>query len=50
MCYLDDIFIYSKSSEEHKKTYNVGLQKLQEPRLYAKLEKCLFHQPRVEFF
>jgi len=26
------------------------LQKVQVSRLYAKLEKCVFHQPQVEFF
>ena len=49
VCYLDDILIYSKSSEEHEEHVRLVLQKLRETGLYAKLEKCVFHQPRVEF-
>jgi hypothetical protein len=49
VCYLDDILIYSKNIEEHEEHVKMVLQKLREKGLYAKLEKCAFHQPKVEF-
>jgi len=47
--YLDDILIYSKSLEEHVKHVSSVLEKLKEHSLVAKLEKCVFHVPEVEF-
>ena len=47
--YLDDILIFSKNEEEHEKHVRLVLEKLQERGLYAKLEKCLFHQIEMEF-
>ena len=47
--YLDDILIYSKNKEEHEKHVRLVLEKLRERGLYAKLEKCLFHQTEMEF-
>jgi hypothetical protein len=49
ICYLDDILIFSKNLEEHKEYVRLVLQKLHEVGLFAKLEKCVFHQPQVEF-
>jgi hypothetical protein len=49
VCYLDDILIYSKNIEEHEEHVKLVLQKLREKGLYAKAEKCAFHQPKVEF-
>jgi hypothetical protein len=49
VCYLDDILIFSKNEEDHEKHVQMVLQKLCDARLYAKLEKCIFHQPLVEF-
>lgn len=49
VCYLDDILIYSKDVEEHEEHVKLVLQKLREKGLYAKAEKCAFHQPKVEF-
>jgi len=37
---------YRRTHEEHLKLF---LQKLQNARLYAKLENCVFHQSQVEF-
>ena len=42
--FLDDILVYSKSSEEHEKHLRMMLQVLREHQLYAKLIKCLFYQ------
>jgi hypothetical protein len=47
--YLDDILIFSKNEEEHEKHVRLILKKLRERGLYAKLEKCLFHQTEMEF-
>lgn len=47
--YLDNILIYSKKIEEHEKHVKLVLQRLRDYGLYAKLEKCVFHQPQVEF-
>ena len=47
--YLNDIFIYSKNEEEHKYHVRLILEKLRERGLYAKQDKCLFHQSMVEF-
>lgn len=47
--YLDDILIFSKNEKDHKEHVWLVLQKLCKTGLYAKLEKCEFHQSQVEF-
>jgi hypothetical protein len=49
VCYLDDILVFSKNEEEHINHVRLVLEKLHTAGLYAKLEKCVFHQPQVEF-
>jgi len=49
VCYLDDILVFSKNEEEHINHVRLVLEKLRTTGLYAKLEKCVFHQPQVEF-
>ena len=46
---LDDILVFSKNLEEHKHHVRLVLEKLQQWKLYAKLEKCFFHQHEIEF-
>ena len=47
--YLDNILVFSKNEKDHKNHVQLVLEKVHSARLYAKLEKCLFHQPQVEF-
>ena len=47
--YIDDILIYSKIIANHEKYVRMVLKKLRDMGLYAKLDKCEFHQSRVEF-
>ncbi len=49
LVYLDDILVFSKSAEEHAKHLDLVLSKLAEYKLYAKLSKCHFNLPEVEF-
>ncbi len=47
--YIDDILIYSDSYEDHVKQVRSVLQHLLTHQLYAKIEKCEFHQTSVSF-
>ena len=47
--YLNDILVFSKNEKNHKNHVQLVLEKLRSAGLYAKLEKCVFHQPQVEF-
>ncbi len=47
--YIDDILIYSDSYEDHVKQVRSVLQRLLTHQLYAKIEKCEFHQTTVSF-
>ena len=38
--FIDNIFIYSKSSVEHEKHLGLVIQRLREKQLYDKLKKC----------
>ena len=48
--YLDNILVFSKNEKDHENHVQLVLKKLHSARLYAKLKKCIFHQPKVEFF
>ena len=47
--FIDDILVYSSSSEEHLEHLMIVLQTLRERQLYAKLSKCQFWLDRVAF-
>ena len=47
--FIDDILIYSKSSEEHENHLRIMLNILKNKRLYAKLSKCEFWLQEVRF-
>ncbi len=40
--FIDDIWAYSRSAEEHDRHLRIVLQTLREKQLYAKLSKCEF--------
>jgi len=47
--YLDDIIIYSKTMKEHIQHMEITLQRLANNRLYAKISKCEFVKPSIEY-
>ena len=49
LVFLDDIVIYSRDREQHRKDVRAVLDRLRANKLYAKLSKCAFFQREVEF-
>uniref|UniRef100_A0A4W5K794 Gypsy retrotransposon integrase-like protein 1 n=1 Tax=Hucho hucho TaxID=62062 RepID=A0A4W5K794_9TELE len=47
--YIDDILVYSNTYEEHVQHVRTVLQRLIDHQLYAKAEKCEFHQTSTSF-
>ncbi|GKD29189.1 putative reverse transcriptase domain-containing protein [Tanacetum coccineum] len=47
--FIDDILIYSKSKQEHEEHLKLILELLKKEELYAKLSKCEFWIPKVQF-
>ena len=47
--YVDDILVYYTNQEAHNQNVKTVLKCLQQFRLFAKLEKCLFDQTQVDF-
>ncbi|KAI2650775.1 Transposon Tf2-9 polyprotein [Labeo rohita] len=47
--YIDDILIFSNSYREHVQHVRAVLQRLIQHQLYAKEEKCEFHQEKIAF-
>ncbi|KAJ0800572.1 putative nucleotidyltransferase, Ribonuclease H [Helianthus annuus] len=47
--FIDDILIYSKKQEEHKRHLHLILELLRTERLYAKFSKCEFWLKEVQF-
>ena len=47
--FIDDILVYSGSSEEHSEHLRIVLQTLRERHLFSKLSKCQFWLDRVAF-
>jgi len=45
--FIDDIFIYSRTQEEHAERLRLVLSVLREKQLYAKLSKCEFWMGEV---
>lgn len=49
LVYMDDILVFSTNLDEHRKTVKEVLKRLRENRLYLKIEKSTFEQPRTDF-
>jgi len=47
--YLDDILIFTKTEEEHKRAVWRVLEILVEHKLFLRPEKCEFHQKQIEY-
>ena len=47
--FIDDILVYSSSSEEHSEHLRIVLHTLRERQLYAKLSKCQFWLDKEAF-
>ena len=49
MVFIDDILIYSKTTEEHAEHLRIVLEKLRQNQPYAKFSKCEFWLEKVAF-
>ncbi|XP_059064328.1 uncharacterized mitochondrial protein AtMg00860-like [Cryptomeria japonica] len=49
LIFIDDILIYSKNKEEHKKHLRIVLQWLTDQKLFAMFLKCAFFQEKVQY-
>ena len=47
--FIDDILIYSRTTEEHDEHLRLVLQCLREHKLYGKLSKSSFYQSRIHY-
>ena len=47
--YLDDILIFTKTEEEHKRAVWRVLEILMEHKLFLRLEKCEFYQKQIKY-
>jgi hypothetical protein len=47
--FIDNIFIYSRTMEEHEEHLHLVLQCLGEYKLYGKLSKCSFYQLKTHY-
>jgi len=47
--YLDNILIFTKTEEEHKRAVRKVLEILAEHKLFLRPEKCEFHQKQIEY-
>src|SRR5215813_12076078 len=47
--YIDDLLVYSKMLEEHEEHLRKVLSKMDEHQLRARIPKCRFLQPTVEY-
>ena len=49
ICYMDNILVFTKTLEEHKKVVRSILLTLREHKLFLKPEKCVFEKSSVNY-
>jgi hypothetical protein len=50
VCHIrDNVLIFSRSLDEHKRHVRLVLERLRANGLFAKPEKCAFHQTEIEY-
>ena len=49
LVFLDDILVYSRSPKEHLQHLRLVFETLRNYRLFAKLKKCEFNRPELEY-
>src|SRR5208283_2883897 len=47
--YMDDILIYSRTLEEHRRITRLVLERLRNHKLYLRHDKCEFEKTRIEY-
>ena len=47
--YLDDILIFTKTLQEHRRITRLVLERLRQHHLYLKLEKCEFEKTQIKY-
>jgi hypothetical protein len=47
--YLDNILIYTKTVEEHRRITRLVLDRLRQHKLYLRADKCEFEKTRIEY-
>jgi hypothetical protein len=47
--FIDDILIYSETTEEHEEHLRIVLERLRQQKLYTKFSKCVFWKEKVAF-
>jgi hypothetical protein len=47
--YLDDILIFTRTIEEHRRVTRLVLQRLREHKLFLKPDKCEFERTTIEY-
>lgn len=49
LSFIDDILIYSKKLEEHKRNFQIVLQILREHQIHVKYSKCEIYRNKVQY-
>ena len=49
LVYLDDIFVFSRTLEDHIRYLRTASRKLHDAKLFMRLHQCSFFQDKVEY-
>ena len=47
--YLDDILIFTRTLEEHRRVTRIVMERLRKHKLFLRLDKCEFERTRIEY-